>query len=233
VAHKYLQVPELVVGFDTETTGLSVYSDRAISYGFYACRFGVPVWSEHFYVVPDCPISPGAQRIHGIALEDLEEKRVGPVYGLDAGITRAVSILRDVHQRGAYVIGSNVVNFDLEMLRRSAISRLGTALNDEYLDLSLLRIIDVVQHDLAIEPSRENRSRRGLVQLCQHYGLAPGGHDALGDARAAVEVFCAQVQHNNSGQTSFLFPTNNDEYTWVASGSLSLGSGAKGRKGQW
>ena len=60
MAKKYLQVPELILGFDTETTGLSVHSERAISYGFCAYRLGYPVWSEHFYVIPDCRISAGA-----------------------------------------------------------------------------------------------------------------------------------------------------------------------------
>jgi len=38
------------------------------------------------------------------------------------------------------------------MLRRSCISVLGIELNDDYFDISLLRIIDVVDHDLAIDP---------------------------------------------------------------------------------
>jgi len=61
VAKRYQRVPELVLGFDTETTGLSVSSERAVSYGFCAYRFGVPVWSEQFFVIPDRPISPGAK----------------------------------------------------------------------------------------------------------------------------------------------------------------------------
>ncbi len=72
---KYFQVPELILGFDTETTGLSVASERAISYGFCAYRFGVPVWSEQFFVIPDRPISAGAYRVHHLSLEDLEAKR--------------------------------------------------------------------------------------------------------------------------------------------------------------
>jgi len=32
--------------------------------------------------------------------------------------------------------------------------------------------------------------------------VTPGGHDALSDARAAVEVFLEQVVHNNAGQAS-------------------------------
>ena len=203
VAKRYRRVPELILGFDTETTGLSVSSERAISYGFCAYRFGVPVWSEQFFVIPDRPISPGAKRVHGLSLEDIEAKRGSePVYSVETGLTRAVQILRDYHELGAHVVGSNVVRFDLEMLRRSCISVLGMELNDDYFDISLLRIIDVVDHDLAIDPSREFRPRRGQEYLCRHYGVKPGGHDALSDARAAVEVFLEQVVFNNAGQAS-------------------------------
>ena len=210
---KYLQVPELILGFDTETTGLSVLSERAISYGFCAYRFGVPLWSEHYFVIPDRPISPGAQQVHGLSMQDLEEKRgSAAVYNVEAGLTRAIKILHDFSTRGAYVVGSNVGRFDLEMLRRSAVSILGSALDDTYFDISLLRIIDVVEHDLAIEPSRDLRPRRGLPYLCDHYGVQQGGHDALGDARASVEVFMEQVIHNNAGQASLSLPTDGDEF---------------------
>jgi DNA polymerase III epsilon subunit-like protein len=213
VVKKYLQVPELIVGFDTETTGLSVMSERAISYGFCAYRFGVPLWSEHFFVIPDCPISPGAKRVHGLSIADLEAKRsVETVYSVAAGLSQAINILRDFHSRGAYIVGSNVGRFDLEMLRRSSISVLNRGLDEEDFDISLLRIIDVVEHDLAIDPSREFRPRRGLEFLCRHYGVAPGGHDALGDARAAVEVFMEQVLFNNDGQASLLLSTDRDEF---------------------
>ncbi len=213
MAKRYFQVPELILGFDTETTGLSVFSERAISYGFCAYRFGVPVWSEHYYVVPDRPISYGAQRIHGMSMADLEAKRENAiVHNVEGGLARAIKILRDFHSRGAYIVGSNLGRFDLEMLRRSCISVLDNALDGDDFDISLLRIIDVVEHDLAIEPSREVRSRRGLTFLCQHYGVTPGGHDALGDARAAVDVFLEQVVHNNAGQESLLLPTSAEEF---------------------
>jgi DNA polymerase III epsilon subunit-like protein len=216
VAKRYLQVPELVLGFDTETTGLSVQSERAISYGFCAYRFGVPVWSEHFYVVPDRPISPGATRVHGLTLEDLENKRFREVvYNVEGGLTHAIRILREFHELDAFIVGSNIGRFDLEMLRRTSISVLGRGLDDQYFDLSLLRIIDVVEHDWVIEPSRVLRPRRGLTHLCAHYHVRPGGHDALGDARAAVEVFMEQVIRNNDGQVPFTLPS--DGYRFAAS----------------
>jgi hypothetical protein len=94
VAKRYQRVPELILGFDTETTGLSVSSERAISYGFSAYRFGVPVWSEQFFVIPDRPISPGAKRVHGLSVEDMEAKRGSEkVYSVER-VMRAVQILR-------------------------------------------------------------------------------------------------------------------------------------------
>ena len=209
MAKKFQHVPELILGFDTETTGLSVTSERAISYGFCAYRFATPTWSEEYFVIPDRAISPGAQRVHGIALEDLEARRNAPdVYSLESGLERAIRILREYHDLGAYIVGSNVARFDLEMLRRSSISVLGDPLQGQDFDLSLLRVIDIVEHDLAIEPSRDERPRRGQDYLCRHYGVTPGGHSALADARAAVEVFLEQVVTNNAGQVSLSLPSD-------------------------
>ena len=224
VPKRHQHVPELVVGFDTETTGLSVTSDRAISYGFSAYRYGVAIWSEHYFVIPDCPISEGARRVHGLSVEDLHALRgIAPVYGPEAGVARCVELLGEVARQGGVVVGANVVRFDLEMLRRSANSLLNLSLEAPPLDLTTLDVIDVVEHDLAIEPSREVRPRRGLTQLCLHYGVTPGGHDALGDARAAVEVFVAQVARNNAGQISFHLPV--EERFSPASGRIGgLGS---------
>ena len=201
VAKRILQVPELLVGFDTETTGLDVTSERAISYGFCVYRFGRLVREEHFYVVPDRPIAPAARKVHGLSVEDIEAKRsTDVVLTVKAGLTRALNILREYHNLGAYFVGANVVRFDLEMLRRSAQSVLGTSLDGGDFDISLLRVIDVIEHDLVIEPSRELRPRRGLDFLCRTYGVSPGQHHALGDARATVEVFIEQVIRNNAGQ---------------------------------
>ena len=198
---KYLRVPELIVGFDTETTGLDVASERAISYGFCAYHYGNPEWSEQFYVLPDRPIAAAAARVHGLSVESIEARRTThTVLSVQSGLVRAVEILRRYQQQGASIVGANVVRFDLEMLRRSYESVLGKSLHDEGFDLSLLSIIDVVEHDLAIDPSREDRPRRGLPYLCKYYGVASGGHDALGDARATVEVFIEQVIRNNAGQ---------------------------------
>jgi DNA polymerase-3 subunit epsilon len=201
VAKRFIQVPELVVGFDTETTGLDVTVERAISYGFCAYRYGKPEWSEHFFVVPDRPISAGAKRVHGISLEDIQSKGLSePIYTVETGLERAIDILRRYQDQNAYFVGSNLLKFDIEMLFHTYNSVFSKTPESDGLNLSKLRIIDVVDHDLLIEPSRAVRPRRGLDNLCSHYGVKSGGHDALSDARAAVEVFFEQVLFNTAGQ---------------------------------
>lgn len=200
VASTLNRVPELLVGFDTETTGLDVHSERAISYGFCVYRYGQPVVTHEFFVVPDRPISEGARRVHGLDLERLNDLRsTHDVLDVATGARRAIAILTDLHRDGAYVVGANVARFDMAMLRWTANAVLDTEAASSF-ERTRFRIIDVIEHDLAIDPSRAFRPRRSLTHLCGHYHISPGGHDAVGDARAAVEVLLEQVVHNNAGQ---------------------------------
>ena len=195
---KYFAVPEVLLGFDTETTGLDVNNERAISYGFCVYERGRLVSSEHFFVRPDRPISPGAQRVHGVSMEDLEAKyRNGEALSVGMGLIRAVSVLREHVARGAHIVGANVSYFDIEMLRRSYSSVLGKNLLDD-LHVERLSVIDVIKHDEVMESRAVSGRKRWLTSLCHHYDVVPGGHDALGDAHASVGVFLAQVAHNDA-----------------------------------
>jgi DNA polymerase III epsilon subunit-like protein len=90
-----------------------------------------------------------------------------------------------------------VTFFDIEMLRRSYASVLQKNLLDD-LHVERLPVIDVIKHDEVIESRAVSARRRSLTSLCQYYGVAPGGHNALSDARASVEVFLAQVARNDA-----------------------------------
>ncbi len=194
---RYFSVPDLLLGFDTETTGLDVHCERAISYGFCAYVHGRFVWSEHFYVRPDRMISPGAQRVHGVSMDELERKYLSrDALSVPMGLIRAVGIIREYLGRGATIVGANVRFFDVEMLRRSYASVLSKNLFED-LHVERLPVIDVIQHDEAIESRSVTRRRRSLTHLCEYYGVEPGGHNALSDARASVEVFLAQVARND------------------------------------
>jgi len=199
----HVAVPELVLGFDTETTGLATSSERAISYGFCLYRNGSLEWTDHFFVVPDVPISPGAQNVHGISMETLRERYArGEALSVEMGLIRAVDILRRHHDQGAYICGANVSHFDIDMLHRSYQSKFRKHLKDDRLDPEQLRILDVISHDIAMESRAQNPRRRNLTALSNHYGVRVGGHDALNDAMAACEVFFAQVAANSNDWTS-------------------------------
>lgn len=196
---KYTEVPHLLLGFDTETTGLSTSADRALSYGFCLYRDGALAWSEHYFVVPDVPISPGAQNVHGLSRELLEEKfEHGEALTVEGGLRRTLEILREFHHQGASLCGANVSHFDVDMFQRSYQSVLGRHVHDDGLRLDELQIVDVIAHDIAMEPRSANPRRRNLTALSQHYGVRVGGHDALNDALAACEVFFAQVAQNTN-----------------------------------
>jgi len=205
LSKRYSTVPELLLGFDTETTGLDVEVEQAISYGFILYRLATPVWSTQFYVRPDRPIEEGAQKVHGLSVGDLEKRAAGNLLSVEEGLRQALAILEKFHAEGASVVGANISGFDIAMLRFSSQKAFG---NDENIPLDFLndlRTIDVVAHDIKIEPREVNSRRRGLSSLCNYYGVEPGGHDALEDARAAVEVFVKQVERNRQGQSGFEF----------------------------
>jgi DNA polymerase III epsilon subunit-like protein len=202
VHKKYFAIPEVLLGFDTETTGLDVGCERAISYGFCAYERGVPVWSEHFYVRPDRPISPGAQRVHGVSNSELDAKyEANEALSVPMGLIRAVGVLREYVAKGALIVGANVLPFDIAMLRQSYAAVLQKNLLED-LHVRRLGVVDVIKHDEAIESRASSSRRRSLSSLCQYYGVSPGGHNALGDARASVEVFLAQVARNDAQRRS-------------------------------
>ena len=188
------EVPQLMVGFDIETTGLDTQTDEAVSYGFAEFNGGELIGLEEFFVLPEVQIHPGAERIHGTSYEKLRRMhREGTALSSMAGASRAAQRLIEYHSRGATFVGANVVRFDFTMLD-STLRRHGVqGLNGVGFDLSEVSIVDVVTHDRIIDSDFVARPRRGQDYLCDYYGVASGGHDAAEDARAACEVLIAQV----------------------------------------
>jgi DNA polymerase-3 subunit epsilon len=191
------EVPALLVGFDTETTGLSTSEDEAISYGFAVYRSGVLEELSQFFAVPARPMSSGAQRVHGISMSSLQKKlEDGDAFGASYAAELAATKLSQFASDGGVFVGSNPM-FDFNMLE-STLRRHGHGgLRPFGIAPPQISIIDVVSHDVLIEPRSASRPRRGLAQLCGHYGITPGQHDAAEDARAAAEVLLAQIRRNS------------------------------------
>lgn len=195
VAAIHREVPEWLVGFDTETTGLNVRRDQAISYGLCLYHRGELTWSDHYFVRPERPISEGARRVHGLTREDIEALSVGSrVLSVESGLRRVLKQLDDCRRRGAYVVGANVRAFDVAMLSHSAQRHLTREFTTILDDVDRWDFVDVVAHEREIEKVTHCTGRRSLSELCRRYDVVSGGHEALGDARAAVEVFLAQVR---------------------------------------
>ena len=93
---------------------------------------------------------------------------------------------------------------------------------DEGLDFSKLPIIDVIELDRSIDKDFVARPRRGLEFLCKHYGIEPGGHHALGDARATIEVLLKQNKRSRPDQLEFNVTSVSPEFHELSERITSL-----------
>lgn len=190
----WYELPTLMVGFDIESTGLDTEVDEPISYGFAVYEDGKLVSEEEFFALPTVPIHPAAEKVHGWSRLRLEELHAaGEAHSAVAGVARAGQRLREFHAQGAHFIGA-YPEYDFRMttslLRRHSMGDLEVL----GFDLATVNLIDVCQHDRAIDSDRTRR--RNLTALSEHYQVTPGNHTAIGDAIAAVEVFMKQVARN-------------------------------------
>jgi len=188
------ELPVLMVGFDIESTGLDTEVDEPISYGFAAYENGELVSEEEFFALPSVAIHPAAEKVHGWSRTRLEELHAaGDAHSAVAGVARAALRLREFHAQGAHFVGA-YPEYDFRMttslLRRHSMGDLEVL----GFDLATVNLIDVCKHDRTMDSDRTRR--RNLTALSGHYQVTPGNHTAIGDAKAAVEVFMKQVAHN-------------------------------------
>ena len=121
VAKRFLQIPELVVGFDTETTGLDVTIERAISLTDSApTDNGRPSGVNIFLWCPTDRYRLAPKRCTWTL--GLKTSRQGSslrlVYTVETGLNEPQN-LRRYQEQNAYFVGSNLLRFDVEMLFHS------------------------------------------------------------------------------------------------------------------
>jgi DNA polymerase III epsilon subunit-like protein len=221
---KHYDIPHLMVGFDLETTGLSREEDEPISYGIAVYRNGIhqPNESHHFFAVPLSEIGDAASKVNGWTNEELERSHLNGTMLRDrngdrhappliqaAASNKAAQILAHYQKQGAVMIGANHIKtdnrpgFDIPMLKR-VFKKYNNNLSLETsgFDPDKMKQVCVQQHEDAIDPqssraiNKVNPRPRALSALAPHYGVTPGGHSALHDAVATVEIFKKQVDHN-------------------------------------
>lgn len=192
----YRTIPDLLIGFDTESTGLDTTKDEAFSYGFAVYRAGVKTDEVEYFAVPSAPMNPRAQEVHGWSLEALQAlHQSGSAMSTVDGVNRTIALLTQFHREGAVFVGAFPA-YDVKLFRSMARRHSPAVFRSFEEILDALVFIDVCAHDRELDP--ESTRSRSLPALCEHYGVQPGRHRAVGDARAAVEVFFAQVEHNRS-----------------------------------
>lgn len=170
---------------DTETTGL--YPDqghRIIEIAAVEIFNRRPTQRHfHVYINPEREIDAGAQEVHGISLEFLQDK---PLFEQVAS-----EFLEFV--RGAELIIHNAP-FDVGFLNME-LSRLGM----EKLEAAVSGIIDTLKMAKESRPGQRNN----LDALCRHFGIDNSKrtlHGALLDAELLGEVYIAMTR----GQESLL-----------------------------
>ena len=174
----------LIIGFDTETTGLDAWAGRVI-------QFGVSVWQGHGLSDPptpvaggdwciDCgsdgvPIEEGARKVHGIS-----DERIAGCDPFDRQIGWVLGFLRPFAEQD-HVFTAYYAPFDLAFLV-AAFHRCA-----QVLPIDSRRVVDPVTFARQGWVRQSNR----LAAVAPRVGVAYSPHGALVDAQATVQVLVA------------------------------------------
>ncbi len=173
-----------VLGFDTETTGVDVTSDRVVTAAIVRREAGVQAVST-WLVDPGVEIPEGASAIHGITTEHARTHGRQPAAALEEiARTLAAGLLRDEP-----VVAYNA-SFDLSLLD-AELRRHGLPTLPERIGRPVRVVIDPLVLDRHLD--RYRRGKRRLGNLCEHYGVTASAalHSADVDVAATLDVLAA------------------------------------------
>lgn len=168
-------------GFDTETTGVDVETDRIVTAAIARDMPGVETHPWSALVDPQVDIPDAATAIHGITTEKARQFGLHPAEAVGEVVDR----LAAVWAAGAPVAGFNVA-YDLTLLDRESRRWLGEPLTIGG------PVLDPLVIDRRVD--RYRKGSRNLAAVCAHYGVPAdptGGHDAVADASQAVRLLRA------------------------------------------
>lgn len=168
---------------DTETTGLEVSKGHRIIEIAAVEVINRRLTNNHFHVYlnPDREIDPGAQQVHGITLEFLQDK---PKF------RDVVADMLDFIAGGELVIHN--APFDVGFLNHE-LGMLGMGKIQESSD----SIVDTLKMAKDLRPGQRNN----LDALCRHYGIDNSSrtlHGALLDAELLADVYLAMTRGQES-----------------------------------
>ncbi|MBP7125176.1 3'-5' exonuclease [Myxococcota bacterium] len=167
-----------LVGFDTETTGLSVTEDRIFEIALVTFQGGEPVDPYAVLLDPMRPLSEASREKTGLRDEDLQGR---PVFQ-----TLAPEIADRI--RGQVLVGYNVLDYDLPLLR-AELARVG-------MEVPPCHVVDVLvlARGLGLKDDQGRRIRLRLEDVVRFFEVPMGtAHRATADAEATVRLLYAMA----------------------------------------
>ncbi|MFD6800403.1 3'-5' exonuclease [Streptomyces cyaneofuscatus] len=171
-----------LVGFDLETTGTDVETDRIVTAALVRLEPDGTVAEQRTWLLdPGVAIPEQASAIHGIGTDHARKHGA-----------RAASAVAEIAQAVAEVLRSGVplvvmnARYDLSLLDREC-GRYGLDSVEQRIGGVPSPVIDPLVIDKHVDKYR--KGKRALQALCEHYGVTlSDAHDATADAVAAVRV---------------------------------------------
>ncbi|MCC5036129.1 3'-5' exonuclease [Streptomyces sp. WAC 00631] len=185
---------EALIGFDLETTGTDIETDRIVTAALAELAPDGRAGSVRTWLLdPGIPVPGEAAAIHGITTE----RAVRDGLPAAAGVAEIVAAVAEVLRSGRPLAVMNA-RYDLSLLdrecRRHGIAPLAARLGREPGP-----VIDPLVLDKHVD--RYRKGKRTLQALCEHYDIPlTGAHDAGADAFAAAGVAaCIGRRHASVG----------------------------------
>ncbi|WP_172655907.1 exonuclease domain-containing protein [Demequina maris] len=174
---------ETMVGFDTETTGVSTESDRIVTAAVITRR-GDDVTTRTWLIDPGVDIPAAASAVHGISTEKARAEGVQPPDALEEIATALAGALN----AGFPVVAYNA-QFDLTLLEHE-LARHGLRSLASRLTRGEVRpVVDPLVLDRKLDQYR--KGKRKLIDLCTLYAVsvvADDLHAADADVLATLEL---------------------------------------------
>ena len=171
-----------MVGFDTETTGISTTNDRIVTAALIT-RTGSDVTLRTWLIDPGVPIPAAASAVHGITTEYAREYGSRP----SDALAEIADALAAALGSGIPVVGFNV-QYDLSILE-AELARHGLPTLASRLPRGLRPVVDPLVLDRHLDKWR--RGKRKLIDMCGTYGVAVNAddlHAADADVLATLDL---------------------------------------------
>ncbi|MFC8428557.1 exonuclease domain-containing protein [Streptomyces sp. NPDC057253] len=177
-----IQIPDTFIGFDLETTGVDVETDRIVTGAWVEVLHGSLRRSRKWLVDPGIPIPAEATRVHKITTEMAQAEGMNPIRATAQLAGRIWSALSE----GVPLVIMNAP-YDLTLLDRECRRHDVTPITEMIASAKDAVILDPYVLDRRVDPFRPGK--RQLEALAGYYGVTlNGAHEAGADALAAVQV---------------------------------------------